>query len=70
MDLEDFTENYFEKIMYKLSNENKTAYLMGDFNIDLLKIEDEEKINNFYNILTSNLFVLHIFLFFFYIYIQ
>ncbi len=60
MDLEDFTQNYFDKLINKLSTENKTSYLMGDFNIDLLKIEDDEKINNFYNIVTSNLFVLHI----------
>ena len=60
MDLEDFTQNYFEKIINKLSTEDKIAYLMGDFNIDLLKIEDEEKVNNFFNTLTSNLFVPHI----------
>ena len=33
---------------------------MGDFNIDLLKIEIDEIINEFYNILNSNLFVPHI----------
>ena len=60
MDLDDFTQNYFEKIINKLSTEDKIAYLMGDFNIDLLKIEDEEKVNNFFNTLTSNLFVPHI----------
>ena len=60
MDLEDFTKKCFEKLLNKIGLENKTAYLLGDFNIDLLKIETEERINEFYNILTSNLFVPHI----------
>ena len=60
MDLEDFTKNYFEKLIEKLVSEKKITYLLGDFNIDLLKIETDLKICNFYNILTSNLFVPHI----------
>ena len=60
MDLEYFTKHFFEKLMNKLASENKISYLLGDFNIDLLKIENEETINDFYNVLTSNLFVPHI----------
>jgi len=60
MDLEYFTKHFFEKLMNKLASEKKISYLMGDFNIDLLKIENDEVINDFYNILTSNLFVPHI----------
>ena len=33
---------------------------MGDFNIDLLQTEMDDKISNFYDTLTSNLFVPHI----------
>ena len=32
----------------------------GDFNIDLLKIENDDSIKDFYNSLTLNLFVPHI----------
>ena len=34
--------------------------MLGDFNIDLLKIDSDENINNYYNILISNLFIPHI----------
>ena len=34
--------------------------MSGDFNIDLLKIDSDKDIMNFYNSLTSNLFVPHI----------
>ena len=44
----------------KLSAENKISYLLGDFNIDLLKTETDENISNFYNILNSHLFIPHI----------
>ena len=60
MDLDYFTKHFFEKLLNKLALENKLSYLMGDFNIDLLKIENEESINEFYNVVTSNLFVPHI----------
>ena len=33
---------------------------MGDFNMDLLKTESDEKIGEYYGILTSHLFVPHI----------
>ena len=60
MDLDYFTKHYFEKLMNKLASENKISYLLGDFNIDLLKSENEETISDFYNVVTSNLFVPHI----------
>ena len=60
MTIDDFNENFFSDFIHKLSNENKVSYLCGDFNIDLLQIETNDSINNFYNSLTSNLFVPHI----------
>ena len=60
MDIDDFNKNFFKDFIEKLSSENKISYLSGDFNIDLLKIDTNEKINDFYNSLTANLFVPHI----------
>jgi hypothetical protein len=59
------TMDYFNKIFFnefieKLSSENKISCLSGDFNIDLLKIETDDSINDFYNSLISNLFVPYI----------
>ena len=53
-------KNIFNDFMVKLATENKTSYLSGDFDINLLKVESDRHINNFYNILTTNLFVPHI----------
>ncbi len=59
MDIDEF--NFlFECLMEKISKENKEIYLIGDFNLDLLKIDDENEIEHFYNIISSNLLVPHI----------
>ena len=42
MDADIFNE-YLEKLLKKIDSEKKTAYLMGDFNMDLLKTETDEK---------------------------
>ena len=55
MDIDDFNVN-FEELMEKIS-ENKEVFLMGDFNIDLLKTGDDNHVNDFYDINTTNLFV-------------
>ena len=41
--------------MEKLSFENKELYLLGDFNIDLLKTDDDDNIDEYYNIISSNI---------------
>ena len=56
MEIEEFNKVYFGPFLEKLSRENKIT----DFNIDLLKIESDDYISNYYNLLTSNLFVPHI----------
>ena len=56
MEIDEFN-TLFEQALDKLSNCNKEIYLLGDYNIDLLKIETDNSINDFYNSLTSNLFV-------------
>ena len=60
MSIDDFNKNIFCEFIAKLSSQNKIAYLCGDFNVDLLKIDTDENIKTFYSSLTSNLFVPHI----------
>ena len=60
MPIDFFNENVFNEFMEKVASENKVCYMLGDFNIDLLKIDSDKDIMNFYNSLTSNLFVPHI----------
>ena len=60
MEIDDFNSNFSEQLITKLSHENKTSYLLGDMNIDLLKTDSDESTNSYYNILTSNLFTPHI----------
>ena len=59
MDIDEFN-SLFEKSMDKISYENKEFYLLGDFNLDLLQIDDESRIEDFYNIISSNFLVPHI----------
>ena len=45
---------FFENILLKTCEEkNKKSALLGDYNIDLLNIENDEKISDFYNLLTA-----------------
>ena len=60
MDVKKFNKDYLEHLMGKLAKENKNIYLIGDFNIDLMKTEEVTSISNFLDIITSNLFVPHI----------
>ena len=46
--------------MEKFSFVNKKLYLLGDFNIDLLKTDDDANIDEFYTIISSNFLVPHI----------
>ena len=59
MDADIFNE-LLDKLLKKITAEKKVTYLMGDFNMDLLKTETDEKIGNYYDIWTSHLFVPHI----------
>ena len=59
MDLEDFND-IFDHLLEKISKDNKRVYLMGDFNIDLIKTDSEPQIARYFDSLTSNLFVPHI----------
>ena len=52
----DFTYVHLDSILKKISGENKRSTLMGDFNINLLKIDSNDSYNSFYNSLSSHFF--------------
>ena len=39
MDLNEFNDKYVNKLLDNITEENETTFLLGDFNIDLLKYE-------------------------------
>ena len=62
MDIDEFNI-LFEEAMEKITGENKEIYLLGDFNLDLLKIDDDDKgkkVDEYFNILCKNFLVPHI----------
>ena len=60
MDLTDFTENYLNQLMAKMAGNKNNIFLLGDFNIDLMKNDIDTSTSTFLDLLTSNLFVPHI----------
>ena len=52
-----YFNNYFlNPILEKVGTENKEVMLLGDFNIDLLKVEQENNNNNFLDIFRFSMF--------------
>ena len=60
MDLDNFNHNFLNYLMQSLVKEAKNVFLMGDFNVDLLKINHDNQVSHFFDILSSNLFIPHI----------
>ena len=60
MDLKEFNEDFLTPYLSTAEKEKKRHFIVGDFNVDLLKIDDEANFSTFFDILTSNLFVPHI----------
>ena len=54
--LEEFSD-YMTNCFAKLNKEKKEIYIAGDFNIDLLQYETNNKCRDFYNLITSNGFL-------------
>ena len=55
MDIWTFNDHYLNPLLERFSKENyKKGFLIGDFNIDLLKFDSSEHINRFINGLSSN----------------
>ena len=55
MDLNKFNCYYLNRLLEKLAKKQKTVFLLGDFNVDLLKYEQHKAINEFINSLPSNM---------------
>ena len=60
MDLFEFIQYYLNPLLDKLAKEQKTVYLLGDLNVDLLKYEQYKATNEFLGCLSSNMFLPHI----------
>ena len=60
MDLNDFNTNYLNSLLDKASKEQKSIFLLGDFNINLLNYNDHNPTNEFLDSLASNSFALYI----------
>ena len=60
MDLNDFNTNYLNNLLDKVSKEQKSVFLLGDFNINLLNYNDHNPTNEFLDSLASNSFVPYI----------
>ena len=52
----DFSNLHLSPTLQKISNENNQCVIMGDFNVDLLKINMHYQSNDFYNSLFSTFF--------------
>ena len=60
MDLHKFNNYYLNELLHKLSSENKSVILLGDFNVDLMKSDNHHPTNEFRDSLSSHLFLPHI----------
>ena len=61
MDLTDFNSNCLNNVLEKVSKEQKSVFLLGDFNINLLNYNFHNLTNEFLDCLASNSFLPYIF---------
>ena len=57
MDLADFNCNYLKKLLENTSKEQKSIFLLGDFNGNLLNYNEHDETNEFLDSLASSLFI-------------
>ena len=60
MDLNDFNTNYLNNLLDKVPKEQKSVFLLGEFNVNLLNYNNHNSTNEFLDSLTSNSFVPYI----------
>ena len=60
MDLHEFNDIYLIPLLDKISKESKSIFLLGDFNVDLLKHDYDAPTNEFFDSLSSHMFLSHI----------
>ena len=54
MDIKEFNENYLDSVFKIISKEKKSVFFMGDFNINLLNINTDNNVTEFFDIMASN----------------
>ena len=54
MDLTDFNCNYLNKLLENISKEQKSIFLLGDFNANLLNYNEHNQTNEFLDSFASN----------------
>ena len=57
MDLVDFNCNYLNKLLENISKEQKSIFLLGNFNFNLLNYNEHNQTNEFLDYLASNSFI-------------
>ena len=57
MDLTDFNCNYLNQLLENISKEQKSIFLLGDFNVNLLNYNEHNQTNKFLDSLASNTFM-------------
>ena len=60
MGLNEFNDDFFNPLLENIATDNKKLFLVGDFNIDLLKVDIESLTTIVFDIITANLLVPHI----------
>ena len=60
MDLTDFNNNYLNSLLEKISKEQESVFLLGDFNINLMNYNVHNPTNGFLDSLASNSFLPYI----------
>ena len=58
MDLTDFNCNYLNKLLQDISKEQKSVFLLGDFNVNHLNYNEHNQRNGFLDALASSSFIL------------
>ena len=56
-DLADFNSNYLNKLLANISKEQKSMFLLGDFNVNLLNYNEHNQTNEFLDSVASNSFI-------------
>ena len=57
MSLSEFNDSYLAPLLSKISLENKTVLLLGDFNVDLIKCNIDSNTTNYFDLVSSHNFL-------------
>ena len=60
MDLNKFNSNRVNKLLENITRENKTTFLLGDLNLDLLKYESHPSADEFLDSVPFNMILPYI----------